>query len=545
LKIPYVKLWIDNFLRLKYFGPEFKLVQPLSAGNFLICQGGGSVNVSNIIERHVAENPEKTAIIFGEHRISYGELNRLINRIAGGLLKMGYAQGDVVSLFLPSLPELIIGYLGTVRAGLTVNVVNAMLKEQEAAYILKDCSTKGLIVDEDRLPIVEAIRVEVESLSEIIVLGNSGSNAYPTFESLLENGTDSFESVEVKDNDLCHLLYTSGTTGWPKGVMATHRNVWHNATNFGRIHFDSEDTVMVATPIFHCWGLVNGTFGMLSRGGTVITVERFYPSQTIDDIERFKPTIFQGVPPMFNLLLRHPDLQSEDISSVVFCLSAATKMPENLIRQVEERLKWRYAEAWGLTEVSCVGTTAPYTETRVGSCGKGMDDAEIKVVNEDGNSLQPGQHGELCIRGTCVTNGYLNKPDATKAAFDSEGWFHSGDIAYIDDDGFAYIVDRKKDMINVGGEKVFPSEVEDMLLTHQKIKDLVIVGIPDELKGEAPKAFIQLKEDESATEAEIREYCKTKMAPYKVPVAVEFIEEVPRSASGKALRRMLRDKEWG
>ena len=503
------------------------------------------MNVSNIIERHVAENPEKTAIIFGEHRISYGELNRLINRLAGGLLKMGYAQGDVVSLFLPSLPELIIGYLGTVRAGLTVNVVNAMLKEQEVAYILKDCSTKGLIVDEERLPIVEAIQVEVESLSDIIVLGNSGSNAYPTFESLLENGTDSFKSVEVKDNDLCHLLYTSGTTGWPKGVMATHRNVWHNATNFGRIHFDSEDTIMVATPIFHCWGLVNGTFGMLSRGGTVITVERFYPTQTIDDIERFKPTIFQGVPPMFNLLLRHPDLPSQDISSVVFCLSAATKMPENLIRQVEERIKWRYAEAWGLTEVSCVGTTAPYTETRIGSCGKGMDDAEIKVVNEDGNSLQPGQQGELCIRGTCVTNGYLNKPDATKAAFDSEGWFHSGDIAYIDDDGFAYIVDRKKDMINVGGEKVFPSEVEDMLLTHQKIKDLVIVGIPDELKGEAPKAFIQLKEDERATEAEIREYCKTKMAPYKVPVAVEFIEEVPRSASGKALRRMLRDKEWG
>jgi len=247
---------------------------------------------------------------------------------------------------------------------------------------------------------------------------------------------------------------------------------------------------------------------------------------------------------MFNLLLRHPDLASRDISSVVFCLSAATKMPENLIRQVEERLQWRYAEAWGLTEVSCVGTTAPYAETRIGSCGKGMDDAEIKVVNEKGESLPEGQQGELCIRGTCVTNGYLNKPDATKTAFDPEGWFHSGDVAYIDGDGFAFIVDRKKDMINVGGEKVFPSEVEDMLLMHPKIKDLVIVGIPDDLKGEAPKAFIQLQEDESATEAEIREYCKTQMAPYKVPAAVDFIEEVPRSASGKALRRMLRDKEW-
>jgi acyl-CoA synthetase (AMP-forming)/AMP-acid ligase II len=244
---------------------------------------------------------------------------------------------------------------------------------------------------------------------------------YPTFESVLQNGTDSFEPVEADDSDFCHLMYTSGTTGWPKGVMATHRNVRHNATNFGNVHFKPEDTIMVATPIFHCWGLVNGTFGMLSVGGTVITVERFYATDTLADIERFKPTVFQGVPPMFNLLLRHPDLNSFDISSVVFCLSAATKMPENLIRQVEERLKWRYAEAWGLTEVSCVGTTAPYTQTRIGSCGTGMDDAEIKVIDEDGNSLQLGRQGELCIRGTCVTKGYLNKADATTAAFDAEG----------------------------------------------------------------------------------------------------------------------------
>jgi long-chain acyl-CoA synthetase len=247
---------------------------------------------------------------------------------------------------------------------------------------------------------------------------------------------------------------------------------------------------------------------------------------------------------MFNLLLRHSDLESYDISSVVFCLSAATKMPESLIRQVEKMLKWRYAEAWGLTEVSCVGTTAPYSETRIGSCGRGMDDAEIKVIGEDGEPLPSGQQGELCIRGSCVTRGYLNKPEATKDAFDPNGWFHSGDVAYIDEDGFAYIVDRKKDMINVGGEKVFPSEVEDMMLAHPKIKDLVIVGIPDELKGEAPKAFIQLKDAEKATQAEIREFCKAKMAPYKVPRAVEFIAEVPRSASGKALRRTLRDKEW-
>ncbi len=503
------------------------------------------MNISNIIKQHVDEHPNETAIIFEELRLTYGELDRLINRVAGGLLKRGLMRGDVLSLFLPSIPELIIGYLAAVRAGLIVNVVNAMLREQEVAYILKDCATRAVLVDTKRLSILEAIRPEVESLNSVIVLGKSGSDQYDTYESVLDSGKDQFEPVDFQDGDLCHLMYTSGTTGRPKGVMATHRNVWHNATHFGNVHFQATDTIMVATPIFHCWGLVNGTFGMLSKGGTVITVERFYPDRALNDIERLKPTIFQGVPPMFNLLLRQPELDKREISSVVFCLSAATKMPENLIHQVEQRLNWRYAEAWGLTEVSCVGTTAPYKDTRIGSCGRGMDDGEIKVVDEQGAILPVGQQGELCIRGTCVTKGYLNKPEATKEAFDTEGWFHSGDVAYMDTEGYAYIVDRKKDMINVGGEKVFPSEVEDMMLSHAKIKDLVIVGIPDDLKGEAPKAFIVLREGEAATEEEIRAHCKEKMAPYKVPVAVEFIEEVPRAASGKALRRLLRDKEWG
>jgi len=229
---------------------------------------------------------------------------------------------------------------------------------------------------------------------------------------------------------------------------------------------------------------------------------------------------------------------------VIFCLSAATKMPENLIRQIEEVLKWRYAEAWGLTESSCVGTTAPYTETRIGSCGKGMADARIKVIDDEGNSLPPGAQGELCVKGTCVTQGYLNKPQATAEVFDAQGWFHAGDIAYMDEDGYAYIVDRKKDMINVGGEKVFPSEVEDMMLVHPKIKDLVIVGIPDDLKGEAPKAFVQLAQGESLSLDELKAFCRSRMAPYKIPVALDIVEEVPRSAAGKALRRLLREKEW-
>ncbi|MFO7985159.1 MAG: AMP-binding protein [Desulfatiglandaceae bacterium] len=502
------------------------------------------MNISNILRRPVTEYPEKTAIIFGDRLISYAELDGLINKTAGGLLKMGLNRGDVLSLYLPSLPELIIAYLGTVRAGITVNVVNAMLREQEVGYILKDCQSRAVIVDDARLPIIETIRPEAASLDQVFIHGDATGNQYPTFQSVMDQGESYFDAVRTKGSDLCHLMYTSGTTGWPKGVMATHLNIWHNCTEFGKVHFESEDTLMVATPIFHCWGLISGTFGMLSRGGTVITVERFYPEKALDDIERLKPTVFQGVPPMYNLFLKQPDLDERDISSVVFCLSAATKMPENLIRQIEDVLKWRYAEAWGLTESSCVGTTAHYTETRIGSCGKGMDDVRIKVIDDGGNSLPPGEQGELCVKGTCVTNGYLNKPEATAEVFDAEGWFHAGDIAYMDEDRYAYIVDRKKDMINVGGEKVFPSEVEDMMLVHPNIKDLVIVGIPDELKGEAPKAFVQLVEGKRMSLEEIREFCRPRMAPYKIPVALEVVDEIPRSAAGKALRRLLRDKEW-
>ncbi len=498
------------------------------------------MNVSNIIKPHVAQNPEKTAIIFGECRISFADLDTLVNRTASSLKKMGFQRGDVLSVFLPSIPELVIAYLGTVRAGVTLNLVNAMLQKNEVTYILNDCSSKGILTDAKRMPIIESIRSEVSSLTDVIQLADQAEGGFQSFKNMLADGNSEFEAPETKGDDLCHLMYTSGTTGRPKGVMATHLNIHHNATEFGKVHFTPEDTIMVATPIFHCWGLVNGTFGMLSRGGTVITVERFYADRTIDDIEKLKPSVFIGVPPMYNLLLKQPDLDSRDISSVVFCLSAATKMPESLIRQVEQQLKWRYAEAWGLTEVSCVGATSPYMETRIGSCGRGMADAAMKVIDGNGNTLPPYQPGELCVKGTCVTSGYLNKPDATREAFDPEGWFHSGDIAYMDEDGYAYIVDRKKDMINVGGEKVFPAEVEDMMIAHPKIHDLAIVGIPDELKGEAPKAFIVLKDGETSSLEEIREFCKTRMAPYKVPVAVEFIDEVPRLASGKALRRQLR-----
>jgi long-chain acyl-CoA synthetase len=501
------------------------------------------MNVANLIRDSVKEKPDKVAIIFEDRSITYRELEKEINRVATGLREMALRRGDVVSLFLPSLPELIISYLAIVKAGLVVNVVSAMLRDIEVEYILKDCQAKTVIVDGRRASIVDRVKDKVNSLKFQILVGIERKENFVAFDDVVSQGSDRFTGEDCDEADLCHLMYTSGTTGWPKGVMATHRNVWYDATEFGKIHFNETDRIMVATPIFHCWGLVNGTFGMLSRGGTVITVERFYPERTLADIERLQPTVFIGVPPMYNLLVRRSDLAKWDTSSVVFCLSAATKMPVELIKRVERELRWRYAEAWGLTEVSCVATTAPFWKTKIGSCGQGMGDTQIKVVDENGQEVPRGEPGELLVKGTCVTRGYLNNPEATQAVFDGGGWFHSGDIAIMDDDGYAYIVDRNKDMINVGGEKVFPSEVEDIMLAHPKIKDLTLIGIPDEIKGETVKAFIQLKEGEAGEAEEIQEFCRERIAPFKVPSVVEFVDEIPRSASGKALRRLLRDRE--
>jgi long-chain acyl-CoA synthetase len=501
------------------------------------------MNAATVIQNGVDKNPDKVAIIFEDRRITYEELDKRINRVANGLLGLGLTHGDVVSLFLPSLPELIISYLGIVKAGMAVNVVNAMLKDIEVEYILKDCQPKAVLLDSRRSGIIDRVKDKVDSLKLQILVGEEKKENYLAYEDLVSQASDRFSPYDCDEEDLCHLMYTSGTTGWPKGVMATHRNIYHNATEFGKAHFEEKDTLMVGTPIFHCWGLVNGTFGMLSRNGTVITVERFYPERALADVEKFHPTAFIGVPPMYNLLVKSRELPERDISSVNYCLSAATKMPVELIKMVEEKLKWRYAEAWGLTEVSCVATTAPVQKTKIGSCGYGMADTKIKVVDEKGQEVPRGEQGELLVKGTCVTKGYLNKPEATREVFDQDGWFHSGDIAIMDEDGYAFIVDRSKDMINVGGEKVFPSEVEDIMLTNPKIKDLALVGMADELKGEAVKAFIVLKDGESGTAEEIQEFCKERMAPYKVPTVVEFVEEIPRSASGKALRRLLRERE--
>jgi long-chain acyl-CoA synthetase len=506
------------------------------------------VNTGTIFEKWLSVQPDKPALIFEEREVSYRQLEDSTNQVANGLVEFGFKKGDVVSIDLPSSLELVIAYLGTMKAGMTANVINVLLKADEISYIVKDAVAKAIVTMADNIRTLHQIKGNLPVLEKVLITdtgnftGSPDLNGFLAFDAWLSRNSNDFKSVDCDQKDVTNLLYTSGTTGFPKGVMLTHLNVWDNAENFAKVHYQQSDRLMVAAPLFHCWGLINGVIAALYAGGTIIIEQRFLTEKVLADIERYRPTIFQGVPTMYNYLCKSPDMKKRDISSLRFVLSAAAPMPVELIRTLKDEYHIEYAEAYGLTEVSPVITTAPYTKTRPGSCGYAMGDTEFRVVNEKGEDVPLGEPGELLCRGTAVMKGYLNKPEATRAVIDKEGWFHTGDIVTMDKDGYIFIVDRTKDMINFGGFKVYPREVEEVLHTYPKIRDAAVVGVKDEVKSELVKAFIVVKDGENVTEDEISRYCREKMASYKIPRIIEFVDQIPRSASGKTLRRILREK---
>jgi len=349
--------------------------------------------------------------------------------------------------------------------------------------------------------------------------------------------------------DAFNIMYTSGTTGVPKGILHTH----HNRTQFASMfaidyRIDSSAVNIVTTALY-----ANGTWltmlPMVFAGGTLVVMPAFDPKAFLELVQKEKCTHTFMVPTQFTILLEQSDFDSYDLSSMRVWNSAGSPLRTRTKAEVLKRFNGELIELWGLTEGVATTLKPEDMENKMESVGLPLVGWDVRIIDEEGQEVPRGEAGEIVAFSSFLMPEYYKLPDKTVDAIwldeTGQAYLKTGDMGKLDEDGFLYILDRKKDMINVGGEKVFPSEVEDMMLSHSKIKDLVIVGIPDDLKGEAPKAFIVLREGEAATEEEIRAYCKEKMAPYKVPVAVEFIEEVPRSASGKALRRLLRDKEWG
>ncbi len=420
------------------------------------------------------------------------------------------------------------------------NVVNGSLQPEEVQHIVADSDARVLVTDPERWAALGSMR-EGLGVRHVLLTGEGGTvEGTRPFVAALAEAPVHFEALDLPEDTLASLLYTSGTTGQPKGVMLSHLNIVDNARTFARVHYAPDDRLLITAPLFHCWGLINGTLGIFSTRGTAIAVRRFRTEPVLDLIESARPTAMMGVPTMFNYLARSPTIARRDLSSLRLVLSAAAPTPLELIEVLRRDWGVGYAESYGLTETSPVITTTHHSRNRPGSCGRAMGDTVLKVADFEGRPLAVGSIGELWARGTAIAAGYYKRPDATAAVFTRDGWFKTGDIVKMDDEGYVTIVDRAKDMINVGGEKVYPRDVEEVLHRHPAIADAVVIGVPHPDLGEVPKAFIVLNPGYRLTVEEAIAFVRPVLASFKVPRSVEFLDAIPRSPSGKALRRLLR-----
>lgn len=496
------------------------------------------MNVIQSVERAAKFFPDKVAIIFESQQITYTELNRRANRLANALKAKGIEKGDRVALYLPNIPEFAVCYLAALKIGAIAVSVNPMLKAEELKYLVNDSGSVLLFTVEDLLPNVR--RDDYPALANVLVCEGEG-HGNPSLESWLSGGTDELRTADMNSEDTAAILYTSGTTGFPKGAMLTHGNVVSNI--WATVHhagFNLNDRMPLFLPLFHVFGqnfIMNATF---TACATLVMYRRFVPDQVLDSIGRDHVTMFFAVPTIYINLL-NMDLSKYDLSSIRYEFSAASTMPQEISAQWTERFGRPVLEGYGLTECSPFACYNHDFRHKFGSVGAPIENFEIKIFDENDGEVPLGEWGEICIKGPGVMSGYWNRPEETSAAL-RNGWLHSGDIGTMDDEGFVFIVDRVKDMVNVAGFKVWPAEVEQYLYRHPAVKELAVYGVPHPEKGETVRVAVVLKENEEVTTEEIIAFCRERMADYKVPASVEFIEELPKSATGKILKRVLRDQ---
>ena len=504
-----------------------------------------TLNLAVLLEESARTRPEKPALILGGHELNYSGLRDRSKRFANALSSMGVGPGDKVALMVPNVLQFVVAYYGILATGASVVPLNVLLKGPEITYHLDDSGAKVLVAWEGFL---EGAREGFEGASscEHLVVVEAPGGAGPTgdekgFEALLKENPPEFDTYQTMPDDTAVVIYTSGTTGRSKGAELTHANMFMNAMcNADKLLAMHEDDVAIAVlPLFHIFGQTCVMNATIYRGGTMALVPRFEPEAALEAIQGAGVTIFSGVPTMYQYLLRYPGLDRYDTSSLRIGVSGGASMPVEVMKAVEERFGIVILEGYGLSETSPTATfNRSVEERKVGSIGLPIWGTEAKVVDGDDREVPSGERGELALRGHHIMKGYLNRPEATAEAM-RNGWFHTGDIATMDEDGYFYIVDRVKDMIIRGGYNVYPREVEEALYGHPGVAEVAVVGVPHEELGEEVTAVVAMKEGESASEDEIISFAKDRVAAYKYPRRVTFMDELPKTATGKILKREL------
>ncbi len=532
-----------------------------------------ALTVGGLLDDMARRYPDNDALVYPERglRYNYREFNEVCRQVAKGLMKLGIRKGDNVSIWAYNVPEWVILQFATAKIGAILVTVNTSYKSAELEYILNQSDSNTLFMvksfkDTDYIQTLFHVVPELAAsepgklassklphLRNIIFVGDETPAGMINFKSIVELGkqiTDKeLNTVEAGLNchEVINMQYTSGTTGFPKGVMLTHFNIINNGFNIGEcMKFTEKDRLCIPVPFFHCFGCVLGVMACVTHGSTMVPVEIFEPLKVLQTIEKEKCTAVHGVPTMFIAELEHPEFSKFDLSSLRSGIMAGSNCPIEVMKKViSEMHASEITIAYGQTESSPVITqtrTDDPIELRVATVGRALPDVEVKIVDiETGAILPPGKQGELCTRGYLVMKGYYKMPEETAKAIDPDKWLHTGDLAIMDENGYCKITGRIKNMIIRGGENIYPREIEEFLYTHSKISDVQVYGVPDRKYGEQVMAAIVLKKGVAMTEDEVEDFCKDKIANYKIPRYVKFVEGYPMTASGKIQKFKLRE----
>jgi long-chain acyl-CoA synthetase len=505
------------------------------------------LNLATLLEQSARRSPGKLAVMLDDIKLRYAELNGAANMIANGLVRMGVKRGDKVALLLPNTPHFVMCYYAILKAGAVVVPLNVLFKQHEIAYHLQDSDAVALIAWEGFLAEAAPGFGMAEGCRSLVVAQAPGSpaslpeGAVP-LNALMAGVPPTFDTVQTTADDTAVILYTSGTTGRPKGAELSHFNIFMNTLVMNEKLIDQgEDAIGLAVlPLFHSFGQVCVMNAMLYCGGTITMLPRFEPQKALEVMQRDRVTYFAGVPTMYFYLLNFPGADQYDLSSLRYCVSGGAAMPVEVMHAFNKKYNVKILEGYGLSETSPVASFNHLDrEAKPGSIGTPVWGVQMRVVDAEGGDVAQGELGEIVIRGHNVMKGYYKRPDATAEAIRG-GWFYTGDVALMDEEGAFFIKDRVKDMIIRGGFNVYPREVEEVLYGHPAIAEAAVIGVPDAALGEEVRAVVSLKPGQSASEQEIIEYCKERMAAFKYPRTVEIRDTLPKTATGKILKRELR-----
>ena len=490
------------------------------------------MNLVSVLTDSAQRDPDHVALRLDDMEVSYGLLDEGSARLAAVLADRGMEPGDRVGIMLPNVPYFAVCYYGVLRSGGVVVPMNVLLKRREVAFYLGDSGAKLMFAWEGFADDAKAGAEEAGAECIVVKPGE--------FEELLAGVEPRREVVDRASDDTAVILYTSGTTGTPKGAELTHDNLKTNCEITRDMFGIGDDVVTLgALPLFHSFGQTCSMNATLAAGGTLSLIPRFDPGKALEIIERDKVNLFQGVPTMYSALLHQEGRDKFDTSTLELCVSGGSAMPVELMRGFEDAFKCKILEGYGLSESSPVASfNRPDRERKPGSIGIPIEGVEMKVVDDDGNDIAQGEVGEILIRGHNVMKGYWNKPDATGETL-IDGWLHTGDMAKIDEDGYFFIVDRKKDLIIRGGYNVYPREIEEVLYEHPAVREAAVIGVKDDSLGEEVGAAVALKDGEDVSAQELREFVKEQVAAYKYPRRVWFVDDLPKGPTGKILKREI------